>query len=90
MRMIDKKIINTGRQFEVDVAKAFAVFFMIVVHVFEHTVTYDESPLWYLVEFFGCAPSAGVFMFVMGLGMVYTRHDSPADFVRRGIKQCVL
>ena len=86
MRMIDKKIINTGRQFEVDVAKAFAVFFMIVVHVFEHTVTYDESPLWYLVEFFGCAPSAGVFMFVMGLGMVYTRHDSPADFVRRGIK----
>ena len=25
-------------------------------------------------------------MFVMGLGMVYTRHDSPADFVRRGIK----
>ena len=44
------------------------------------------SPLWYLVEFFGCAPSAGVFMFVMGLGMVYTRHDSPADFVRRGIK----
>ena len=70
MRMIDKKIINTGRQFEFDVAKAFAVFFMIVVHVFEHTVIYDKSPLWYLVEFFGCAPSAGVFMFAMGLGMV--------------------
>ena len=45
MRMIDKKIINTGRQFEVDVAKAFAVFFMIVVHVFEHTVQPPHPPL---------------------------------------------
>ena len=51
--MIDKNILNTGRQFEFDVAKTCAVFFMIVVHVFEYTVTYDKSPLWYLVEFFG-------------------------------------
>ena len=86
MGMIDKNTINIGRQFEFDVAKTCAVFFMIVVHVFEYTVTYDKSSLWYLVEFFGCAPSAGTFMFSMGLGMVYTRHDSPIEFARRGIK----
>ena len=30
--------------------------------------------------------AAPVFMFCMGIGMIYTRHDSSADFIRRGIK----
>ena len=40
--MIDKNILNTGRQFEFDVAKTFAVFFMIVVHVFEYYDLYHS------------------------------------------------
>ena len=34
--MLNQNEINTGRQFELDVAKVFAVFFMVTVHVLEY------------------------------------------------------
>jgi len=39
-----------------------------------------------VIEFLGAQPAAPVFMFCMGIGMVYTRHGSPADFARRGLR----
>lgn len=84
--MFSKNEINTGRQLELDVAKAFAVIFMITVHVFDHITDMHGNVFPKIVEFFGCAPAAGVFMFAMGVGMVYTRHDSPKEFAMRGIK----
>ena len=34
--------------------------------------------------------SAPIFMFAMGIGMAYTRHDSPKEFIVRGIKLLLL
>lgn len=84
--MFDRREINTGRQFEIDVAKALAVIFMVVVHAFEQLTNMANIGLYRVVEFFGCPPAAGVFMFSMGIGMVYTKHNSPAEFAKRGIK----
>lgn len=84
--MISKAETNTGRQLELDVAKAFAVIFMITVHVFDHMTDLQGTVLPKIVEFLGCSPAAGVFMFAMGVGMVYTKHDSLKEFAVRGIK----
>ena len=88
--IFEKNEVNTGRQFEFDVAKTFAVLFMIVVHVFDHMVNPGSGILLCVVEFFGCPPAAGVFMFSMGLGMVFTRHDEPREFAARGIKLLIM
>lgn len=84
--MTGKAETNTGRQLELDVAKTFAVIFMITVHVFEHMTDMEGTVLPKLVEFLGCPPAAGVFMFAMGVGMVYTKHASPKEFALRGVK----
>lgn len=80
------------RIFEVDAVKFMAIFYMICEHVYErfgsfdHFGTMPDTLYRNFVEFFGGPMAAPVFMFCMGIGMIYTRHDSSADFIRRGIK----
>ncbi len=86
---------STKRLFEIDAVKFFAIIFMICEHVYERFSAFDYSGTmpntFYrnLIEFTGGPLAAPVFMFCMGLGMVYTRHDKPSDFIRRGIKLLV-
>ncbi|SMC56101.1 hypothetical protein SAMN06296952_1749 [Oscillospiraceae bacterium] len=84
---------RSGRRlFEIDAVKFFAIFFMICAHVYEqfgsfdHHGTMPDSIYRNLVEFIGGPLAAPVFMFCMGIGMVYTRHDTPSEFIRRGLK----
>jgi len=87
---------NGGRQFELDFAKFVAIIFMILVHCYDYSSLYlsslsapaanDASSLGTLIEFLGAQPAAPVFMFCMGIGLVYTRHNSPSEFARRGLK----
>ena len=83
---------NKGRQFEVDCIKCFAIFFMICIHVYEQLGRYDYKHLLptgffrNAIEFLGGPMAAPVFMFAMGMGMVYTRHNSPEEFIKRGWK----
>lgn len=88
--MLDRNEVNTGRQFEIDLAKTFAVLFMIAIHVCEQMTNMEGSVLPTVVEFLGCPPAAGVFMVAMGVGMVYTRHDTPRDFAVRGVKLLIM
>jgi len=91
---------NAGRQFELDFAKFIAILFMILVHCFDYSSIYlsslftptagATSPLGTLIEFLGAQPAAPVFMFCMGIGLVYTRHDSARDFARRGVKLFIM
>ena len=80
------------RIFEVDAVKFMAIFYMICEHVYERFGSFDyfgkmpDTLYRNFVEFFGGPMAAPVFMFCMGIGMIYTRHDSSADFIRRGIK----
>jgi len=88
--MINKAEVNTGRQFEFDVAKSFAIIFMIIVHTFDHMTQTNGNILPKIIEFLGCPPAAGVFMFAMGLGISYTKHSSPKEFAKRGIKLVIM
>ena len=80
------------RSFEIDAVKFFAVIFMICAHAyerfgaFEYEGTLPDSLYRNLVEFCGGPLAAPVFMFCMGIGMVYTRHGTPSDLIRRGIR----
>jgi len=88
--------LNTGRQFELDFAKFVAIIFMILVHCYDYSPLYvstdaipsghTTSTLGTIIEFLGAQPAAPVFMFCMGIGLVYTRHDTPEEFARRGLK----
>lgn len=79
--------VNKGRQIEWDFAKFFAIILMIITHYFAFcsfgNVDYGKvtNAIFILTE---C--SAPIFMFAMGIGMVYTRHNSPKEFIVRGIK----
>ena len=83
--------VNDGRQIEWDYAKVFAIFAMIFVH-FLAFCTFSQIDYGYVEEylFILTQSSAPIFMFAMGIGMVYTRHDSTKEFIVRGIKLLLL
>ena len=79
---------NTGRQIEMDIAKSLAILAMVFVHVllFIPNGVDTESAYGLIVGFFGGVPAAPVFMFCMGVGMVYSRHSQFASLFRRGLR----
>ena len=89
---ISSERVNTGRQYEIDCVKFFAVIFMVCIHTYEQLSSYDYHnylPTGFFrnaIEFLGGPMAAPVFMFAMGAGMVFTRHSSPKDFIKRGFK----
>lgn len=83
-------ILNPGRQFELDIAKTFAIFFMICVHVSHHMSTmdystYEGTPLRVIIELLAGPTAAPLFMFAMGVGIVYSRKSDPATMAKRGV-----
>lgn len=88
-RIFDEKRINTGRQTEVDFAKAVIIFFLAFIHcIIECTPAENlTSGIPYLFDsVIGGPLAAPMFIFAMGFGMIYTKKDSPKDFAVRGIK----
>lgn len=81
---------NVKRQFEFDFVKAFAIFTMIIIHVYEELSEFDNEAICskaldVIIQFCGGPFAAPVFMIAMGVGMVYSSHRKPADFVKRGV-----
>lgn len=72
--------------------KLFAIPFMICIHFYEQFGGYDfankapDTLFRNVIEFVGGPLAAPVFMFSMGIGMIYTRHDSSQDFIKRGVE----
>ena len=86
-----KDRINTGRQVELDLAKVFAILYMVIIHVYEemsvvHYWSRPDSLFRGVLEFLGGPLAAPVFMFAMGVGMVYTKHRTPRAFAMRGLR----
>lgn len=79
--------VNSGRQIEWDFAKVFAIVLMICTHYFAFC-SFGNLDYGKVTEamFILTQSSAPIFMFAMGVGMVYTRHSSPKEFIIRGIK----
>lgn len=89
MKLFSDEKVNGGRQLELDIAKCLAIVFMIALHC------------WFLTSYFDYNVSAGmqrivghllggpfaapVFMFAMGVGIVYSKHQEPFYLIKRGI-----
>ncbi|MCH3960532.1 MAG: DUF1624 domain-containing protein [Solobacterium sp.] len=89
--VFSKDIVNTGRQKELDWAKACAIIAMVTVHVYEKTSVIDTETIYptgafrNIIEFVAGPLAAPLFMFAMGIGMVYARHHSAHDDFKRGL-----
>ncbi|MBP2622765.1 heparan-alpha-glucosaminide N-acetyltransferase domain-containing protein [Streptococcus oricebi] len=84
--MFSSEKVNTGRQVELDIARGLAVLFMIFIHAQENLANQavQESLFGQFNDFVGTVPAAPVFMFLMGLGIVYSRKNDPATYYKRG------
>ena len=83
------KEINCGRQRELDLARSVIIFCLALIHC-TIECTSDEgltSGIPYLFDTIIGGPfSAPMYMFVMGIGMLYTRKNSPMQHLYRGAK----
>lgn len=88
MNILEKKIVNSGRQIELDIAKGLAILFMIAVHIQSElgNPSISTTKIGGIVDFFGTIPAAPVFMFLLGTGIVFSKKSEPKILMKRGIK----
>ena len=89
--MVDSKKVNLSRQVPLDIARGLSVLFMILIHTQDYFLNKDlANPVFVLViDFLGGIPAAPVFMFLMGVGWVYSKRSTPAVLIKRGLKLLV-
>ena len=86
MNIFSEREVNTGRQIEIDLAKAIAIVLMIWVHVYDElSTTFEPSVSYYDSDWRSAIYDAVTFMFCMGIGMVYTRSCTPSGYAKRGV-----
>ena len=92
MKLLANKDVNTGRQFEVDMAKAVCLFGMILAHAmdaFGSAGRYAGAADYFFGVGRNSTFGAATFMFCMGIGIVYSG-SSPKNLMKRGIKLFLL
>lgn len=86
--------VNVGRQIELDIAKALSIVFMIFLHTMwvAMNFNYAFSPAYEFVvgSVLGRPYAAPIFMFCMGVGIVYSRRSQWDLMVKRGITLYIL
>lgn len=77
--------INTGQQIELDIAKGFAIIFMVLCHAYTYLSDWSD-PLLELIlyDILGGPFAAPIFMFCMGITIHYSRKKQPKDNFLRG------
>ncbi len=86
MRLFSQQEINTGRQYAVDMAKMFAIFFMVIIHTFENGEAEMDSGIGYFFDsIVGAQFGAPVFMVCMGIGLAYSRNSDSKTMAHRGL-----
>ncbi len=85
--IFDKEPVNTGRQRELDLLKAFSIIMMIITHCIDDLYAGYSEHLPFLIIDDVLAQSIGAmgFMICMGTGIAYARNTSPGSYARRGI-----
>ena len=82
--IFDKKTINTSRQSEFDYLKGFFLVFIFFVHAYQATGSNEDIVL-KIVYGFATLSGAAIFIFVMGMGTVYSRQSEPKTLTKNGI-----
>ena len=86
MKFFSEDNVNTGRQTEVDCLKAFTIFLMLIVHAYENCADSWDNVIFQAFHFMETLTGAATFMICMGLGMRYSRSQSPWTYLRRGFE----
>lgn len=93
-KLFSEQKINTGRQVELDLAKCMSIVFMIFLHCLMVTTCFSNDVSLYMQraigQLLGGPFAAPVFMFSMGVGIVYSRNQVPGYLIKRGVKQIFL
>ena len=85
---LTKEKVNLGRQQEVDLARAIPVMSLPFVHTVIECCSTEtiNQPIPFLFNVIIGAPlGAPIFMFAMGISLVYSRHSSEKDLMKRGL-----
>lgn len=84
--LLVKEPVNTGRQKEIDVVKAFTILMMIVCHCIEEIYASYQGDILATVirEYENQIFGAQAFMICMGIGIVYSRRSTPQTHIARG------
>ena len=75
-----KEIINTGHQPEFDYLKSLGVFLIITTHIY---LNYSYGILYKIVYYLATIITPGSLMLLMGIGMKYSRHNDPKNYLAR-------
>ena len=86
MKFFSGENVNSGRQTEVDCLKAFTIFLMLIVHAYEGCAENLDNVIFEAFHFMETLTGAATFMICMGLGMRYSRSQSPKAYLRRGFE----
>jgi len=89
--LLTEEKVNLSRQREFDVMKVITILVMVVIHTYEELSVADvdavcTAPFDVILQFLAGPLGATLFMFAMGIGISYSSHRTPSDFLRRGIK----
>ena len=82
--ILSEETCNKGRQSEIDCLKAFCIICMILLHSYEECAE-DPGGFYNVLVSIEALTGAGAFMICMGIGMRYSRKQSPAAFFSRAI-----
>ncbi len=82
--IFSKEEVNTGRQREFDYLKGIFMFFIYLIHAFQATLSPQDSISQWIYSL-ATMSGAAIFIFVMGIGTVYSKHAAPADFAKSGV-----
>lgn len=83
--IISKERINIGRQKEVDLFRGFTAIVLILCHVALYLGDNGDNALYVFGDIIGSEFGAPVFMSMMGISIIYTKHNSPKDLFKRGL-----
>lgn len=78
--------VNTGRQFEVDLSRGFTAIVLIICHVGLYLGNGEDIVLYTISDIIGSEFGAPIFMAMMGISIVYSRHQEPKALRNRGVK----
>ncbi|MCM1235037.1 MAG: hypothetical protein NC489_33475 [Ruminococcus flavefaciens] len=83
-----KEEVNTGRQREFDYLKGIFMLLIYLIHAFQATASpEDTAASW--IYMFATMSGAAIFIFVMGIGTVYSRNATVKAFARSGVRMVV-
>ena len=79
---------NTKRQREFDYLKGIFMLFIYLVHAFQATMSPEDSVTQWIFMF-ATMSGAAIFIFVMGIGTVYSRNATPVGMAKSGVRMVV-